>query len=76
MEKAPNINPMYNPLAPRSRAYTGSSGTTIPAPVTVVNIEKKRVLKIFLFSFSTPDVPFKAECILGQGCFEEKTLAE
>ena len=59
MEKAPNINPMYNPPAPRSWAYTGSSGTTTPTPVTVANIEKKRVLKIFLFSFSTPDVPLK-----------------
>ncbi len=59
MEKAPNINPMYNPPAPRSWAYTGNSGTTIPAPITVVNIEKKRVLKIFLFSFPTPDVPLK-----------------
>ena len=48
-EKDPNIKPMYKPLPPRLWAYTGRRGTTIPTPVTAVNIEKKRVINIFLF---------------------------
>jgi len=47
-ENAPKIRLIYRPLAPRSWAYTGRSGTTIPTPVTDVKMEKKIVANIFL----------------------------
>ena len=47
-EKEPKIRPMYNPPAPKLWAYTGNIGTTIPTPVTAVNMEKNSVPKIFL----------------------------
>jgi hypothetical protein len=39
---------IYRPLAPRSWAYTGRRGTTIPTPVIDVKMEKKIVANIFL----------------------------
>jgi len=67
---------MYRPLAPRSWAYTGSRGTTIPTPVIEANIEKKEPQKLFYLAFSSNIYPFEIRlhttpCIYEQEIFEQ-----